>query len=504
MPSANLLQSQPQLAAVSVKGYRELLRRLRAEQAPQGAAEERAASTLLQQAKERVLLYAQKKRRAGFEPLDPRRAFARLAERWGEARQELKELKDLKKQQWKATVANAVRGQRSSKAEPAPSTRGLTALSAEEQAVLGRDGLVRTVVMAMVGSLSRAFMHGLCSTRIEGAEVLHAALDRPPGQGLITVSNHVAALDDPLVVSALLPPGALGRPGALRWTMCATDRCFRTRAAAAFFRAGKVLPVERGAGLAQPGMRAAEACLANGDWLHIFPEGTRTRDGRLGPSRKGVGRLVATCPHPPLVVPFVHSGMERVVPKGSALPATGQSVGVLVGPPVPMADLLSAAAANEWPEERLYAAIAERVGGALAELKARLDGLPVEQVVRAGSWGAAGAGALVPLIEGELDQLMHPLPHCSVRQSSGLPPISARAQEAAAAAYARGAAAPWQMLRGWDEAAAYTAVRMQKMSAMIAARSDAEFLAREVLAAAFFLARSRLNVSLESAAAARD
>ena len=74
MPSANLLQSQPQLAAASVKGYRELLRRLRAEQAPQGAAEERAAGTLLQQAKARVLLYAQQKRRAGFEPLDPRRA----------------------------------------------------------------------------------------------------------------------------------------------------------------------------------------------------------------------------------------------------------------------------------------------------------------------------------------------------------------------------------------------------------------------------------------------
>lgn len=74
MPSANLLQSQPQLAAASVKGYRELLRRLRSEQAPQGAAEERAAGTLLQQAKARVLLYAQQKRRAGFEPLDPRRA----------------------------------------------------------------------------------------------------------------------------------------------------------------------------------------------------------------------------------------------------------------------------------------------------------------------------------------------------------------------------------------------------------------------------------------------
>ena len=42
----------------------------------------------------------------------------------------------------------------------------------------------QTAVMAVVGGLSRAFMSGLCSTRIEGADVLHAALERPPGQVL--------------------------------------------------------------------------------------------------------------------------------------------------------------------------------------------------------------------------------------------------------------------------------------------------------------------------------
>ena len=39
----------------------------------------------------------------------------------------------------------------------------------------------------------------------------------------------------------------------------------------------------------------AEARRAAGDWVHIFPEGTRSRDGRMGPVRKGVGRLVASC-----------------------------------------------------------------------------------------------------------------------------------------------------------------------------------------------------------------
>ena len=40
----------------------------------------------------------------------------------------------------------------------------------------------QTVVMAAVGGLSRAFMHNLCTFKVEGAEALHAALDRPPGQ----------------------------------------------------------------------------------------------------------------------------------------------------------------------------------------------------------------------------------------------------------------------------------------------------------------------------------
>ena len=57
-------------------------------------------------------------------------------------------------------------------------------------------------------------------------------------------------------------------------------------------------------------------------------------------------------------------------------------------------------------------------------------------------------------------------------------------QEAATAAYAREAFAAWPLLRRWDAAAAYTAERVRKVSAMVAARSHGEFLARELLAPA--------------------
>ena len=48
------------------------------------------------------------------------------------------------------------------------------------------------------------------------------------------------------------------------------------------FKCGKVLPVKRGAGLEQEGVKMAIRKLNRGGWLHIFPEGTRSVDGELG------------------------------------------------------------------------------------------------------------------------------------------------------------------------------------------------------------------------------
>ena len=109
---------------------------------------------------------------------------------------------------------------------------------------------VQAAVLAGVGGICKLFMAGLAHTRLTGGEILEAALKRPPGQALITISNHVAAMDDPLVLAAALPMRALGDPAALRWTMCATDRCFKHAALSTFFRAGKVhVPLLWGDGL---------------------------------------------------------------------------------------------------------------------------------------------------------------------------------------------------------------------------------------------------------------
>ena len=53
------------------------------------------------------------------------------------------------------------------------------------------------------------------------------------------------------MMAALLPPSMLLQSKSLRWTLCATDRCFSNAAFSAFFRSVKVLPLKRGAGLQQ-------------------------------------------------------------------------------------------------------------------------------------------------------------------------------------------------------------------------------------------------------------
>lgn len=65
------------------------------------------------------------------------------------------------------------------------------------------------------------------------------------------VSNHVASLDDPLVIAALIPPSVLLDAHNLRWTLCASDRCFRNPVTSAFFKHVKVLPLTRGEGVYQ-------------------------------------------------------------------------------------------------------------------------------------------------------------------------------------------------------------------------------------------------------------
>ncbi|KAF8394578.1 hypothetical protein HHK36_020791 [Tetracentron sinense] len=253
-------------------------------------------------------------------------------------------------------------------------------VDAIEDSVITR--MLQALAVPIIGNVCHMFMHGLNHVQIFGAEKLHQALlQRPEGKPLITVSNHVASVDDPLVIASLLPPSVLFDAHSLRWTLCATDRCFSNPVTSAFFRCVKVLPVSRGDGIYQKGLDMAISKLNNGGWVHIFPEGSRSRDGgrTMGSTKRGVGRLVMDADNIPLVVPFVHTGMQEIMPIGATYPRIGKMVTVLIGDPIHFDDLLTMDDTQHVSRGNLYDAISSRIGHRLHELKAQVDKLALEQ-----------------------------------------------------------------------------------------------------------------------------
>jgi 1-acyl-sn-glycerol-3-phosphate acyltransferase len=172
----------------------------------------------------------------------------------------------------------------------------------------------------------------------------------PRAGPLIIVANHLSNADPPLVVGFLTP--ALGRPmhilakqalfvGPLGW----------------FLRSQGVTPVRAG-GSDIDAYRVALALLERGEVMCIFPEGTRSRTGELGPPKPGVAMLATRAGVP--ILPVGISGTDRFLGRGQRLPRLGARIVVRVGPTFTLS--LDARhgrrAASEQASEQVMAAIA--------------------------------------------------------------------------------------------------------------------------------------------------
>jgi 1-acyl-sn-glycerol-3-phosphate acyltransferase len=239
--------------------------------------------------------------------------------------------------------------------------------------------LANGVVIAAVSLASKAYMRGLNSMYTYRLGVLTDAIEhRQHGVGLLTVSNHRSVADDPIMLSALLPPRIILRPGLMRWGMCSVDICFQNSAFARFVTLGKALPVMRYGSLGQSFVRDAADKLASGQWLHIYPEGRVVQSG-MGYMKRGVGKMLAIAheraslglsaiaksaavdsspqrgvirsdfeqqgPGLPIVLPMYHEGIENVMPQDrethalfSIVPRVGQRIFTIVGDPIDMRD----------------------------------------------------------------------------------------------------------------------------------------------------------------------
>lgn len=104
-----------------------------------------------------------------------------------------------------------------------------------------------------------------------------------------------------------------------------------------FFEAANQLPMDRSGGAAS--LRSLDAgldALRAGKLLGIYPEGTRSPDGRLHRGKIGVAKLALAAGVP--VVPIAMIGTDHVQPIGRTVP-TIRRVGVIFGEPLDFSHL---------------------------------------------------------------------------------------------------------------------------------------------------------------------
>ncbi len=129
----------------------------------------------------------------------------------------------------------------------------------------------------------------------------------PRGLSVIFMANHVSNLDPPVLLSVL--PGRTSIP--------LKKELMRIPILGTALRMAHFIPVERGKSreAAMATIAAYAAVLAEGLHITVFPEGTRSVDGRLSAFKKGPFFLAHQTLAP--IVPVAISGTERMMRKGS-------------------------------------------------------------------------------------------------------------------------------------------------------------------------------------------
>jgi 1-acyl-sn-glycerol-3-phosphate acyltransferase len=152
----------------------------------------------------------------------------------------------------------------------------------------------------------------------------------PPDGGVILASNHLSFVDS-VVIPCVVPRKVVF----LAKSDYFTGPGVKGALSRAWFEGLGMLPVDRDDSKAAiASLDTALEVLGRGEAFGIYPEGTRSRDGRLYRGRTGVAHLALTAGVP--VVPVGLTGTQDIQPVGSNLPRLAR-VTVRFGPAIDVA-----------------------------------------------------------------------------------------------------------------------------------------------------------------------
>jgi 1-acyl-sn-glycerol-3-phosphate acyltransferase len=164
------------------------------------------------------------------------------------------------------------------------------------------------LIKAVLGPIMRLMFR----PRVEGAEHI-------PGDGpVILAGNHLTFID-----SIVLPLVCDRQVFFIGKDEYVTGKGFKGRLMAWFFTGVGMVPVDRdGASGGVAALMTGRRILEEGRIFGIYPEGTRSPDGRLYRGRTGIARLTLMTGAP--VVPFAMIGTDKLQPGGAGIPRPGR------------------------------------------------------------------------------------------------------------------------------------------------------------------------------------
>lgn len=182
---------------------------------------------------------------------------------------------------------------------------------------------------------------------------IHKGYDRLEGPVLV-VSNHASLADPPLLAMVANPR---------KVDFMAKKELFDIPLIGIWTKNVRCIPVKRDS-KGTESLKQAIRRIKEGHVVGIFPEGTRSADGRIRPAKKGVGFLVAKTKAPVLVVYIKNSG-KALSPEGFKI---GTEVDVYAEKPIPYEEIV-----KHLDGKKPYEGIADFITSRLIELKEKAE-----------------------------------------------------------------------------------------------------------------------------------
>jgi len=183
---------------------------------------------------------------------------------------------------------------------------------------VARGSLVRSAVD------ERARWFGRRVIDLLDVKLVASGAENVPSRPVIYMSNHQSHLDIPMLYATLPSPTI---------RMLAKAELFRIPLWGRGLRGAEFVEVDRSNhARAVQSIEHAARLVREGVSIYLAPEGTRSRDGRIGKLKKGGFHLAIGTGAP--IVPVAIRGTIDILPRGAKVMRSGQRVSVQIGQPI--------------------------------------------------------------------------------------------------------------------------------------------------------------------------